>query len=203
MEKIPEGYKKDAQGRLVPIEMIKEIDLSRDELIEEIVTKAKEVSGVLAQFKAKALGDIDAFVQLSAEKYGAKLGGSKGNVTLTSFDGRFRIIRAVSDLLDFDERLQAAKALIDECIKEWVKDSRKEVRTLIDSAFLPDKTGRINAKRIMGLRRLNIGDERWQRAMEAISDSLQVTGSRMYLRIYERIEGTDEYQQIGLDSVAV
>lgn len=203
MEKIPEGYKKDAQGRLVPIEMIKEIDLSRDELIEEIVTKAKEVSGVLASFKAKALGDIDAFVQLSAEKYGAKLGGSKGNVTLTSFDGRFRIIRAVSDLLDFDERLQAAKALIDECIKEWVKDSRKEVRTLIDSAFLPDKTGRINAKRIMGLRRLNIGDERWQRAMEAISDSLQVTGSRMYLRIYERIEGTDQYQQIGLDSVAV
>jgi hypothetical protein len=200
--KVPDGFKMDAMGRLIPIKMIKEIDLSRDDLVEEIVGKAKNVSGVLNDFKGKALGDIEAFVALSAEKYGAKLGGRKGNVTLTSFDGKYRIIRAVSDLLEFDERLQAARALIDECIKEWTEDSRDEVLALIDSAFYPDRSGRVNAKRIMGLRRLKIDDEKWRRAMEALADSLQVTGSRTYLRIYERVGNTDEYRQIGLDVVA-
>lgn len=198
---VPDGYKMDAQGRLIPVKMIKEIDLSRDDLVEEIVGKARAISGELDSFKSKALGDIEAFVELSAEKYGAKLGGRKGNVTLTSFDGRFRIIRAVSDLLEFDERLQAAKALVDECIKEWTKDSRAEVQALIDSAFQVDRTGRVNAKRIMGLRRLKIDDPKWLQAMEALADSLQITGSRTYLRIYERIGASDQYRQIGLDVV--
>jgi len=42
MEKIPAGYKKDAQGRLVPVESIKEIDLTRDEIGAENSSKSSE-----------------------------------------------------------------------------------------------------------------------------------------------------------------
>ena len=34
---IPEGYKEDAAGRLVPIATIRPIDIARDELVLEIV----------------------------------------------------------------------------------------------------------------------------------------------------------------------
>jgi hypothetical protein len=166
--------------------------------VRQIVEKALKVSGVLADFNKNAQEEIEAFVELLAEKYGAKEGGRKGNITVISFDGKYRIVRAVSDRLEFDERLQAAKALIDECIKEWTEGSRSEIRALIDSAFQVDKAGRINAKRILGLRRLNIHDQKWQRAMEAISDSLQVTGSRTYLRIYER-DDLGGYRQLAMD----
>lgn len=194
---IPEGYKADSKGRLIPVESIKQIDLARDELIEEIVGKARHASEILAQFREGAFDDIEAFVELSAEKYDAKLGGAKGNLTLTSFDGRYRIKREISDHLEFDERLMAAKKLIDECIEEWSGEARKEVKTLINQAFQV-QAGRINTKRVLELRRLNFEDHRWARAMAAISDSVLVTSSKTYLRIYERIGESDQYRPISL-----
>ena len=39
---------------------------------------------------------------------------TKGNVTLTSYDGKYKIQRAIAEYLHFDERLQVAKELIDD-----------------------------------------------------------------------------------------
>ena len=124
MNNVPEGYMKDAQDRLVPISTIKQIDLERDALVNEIVANAKVVAGTIETFKEKTLGDVSAFVQLSAEKYNVRLGGDKGNVALTSFDGRYKIQRDINEYQVFDERLHAAKALIDECITDWSTGSR-------------------------------------------------------------------------------
>jgi len=196
---IPEGFRQDAKGHLVPVEMIKPIDLARDELVIELVDKAKAISKALSAFKAGAFGDIKAFVEMSAEQYKATIGGKKGNVTLLSFDGRYKIVHAVQDSIKFDERLQAARALIDECAAEWTQDARSEVRVLVNEAFRTDKVGEISTGRVLALRRLEISDLRWQRAMQAISDAVQVVGSKSYVRIYERIGDSDQYASIPLD----
>lgn len=196
---IPAGYRADAQGRLVPVAHIKEVDLLRDDTVADLAREAKALSAALAAFRAKANNTIEAFAQLSAEKYGAKVGGKKGNLTLVSFDGRLKIIRAVSDQLVFDERLQAAKVLIDECINEWASGSRSELRTLINDAFQVDRAGKIDTARVLSLRRLDIKDERWLRAMEAIGDSLKVASSRSYLRFYERVGENGHEVAIALD----
>ncbi|MDO8934212.1 MAG: DUF3164 family protein [Rhodocyclaceae bacterium] len=203
VEQPPEGYKRDAQNRLVPIESIKPIDLARDDLVQEIVFKAMHLSGDIAEFRTEAFADITAFIQLSAEEYGAKVGGAKGNVTLMSFDGRYKVQRAIQERIVFDERLQAAKALIDACIHEWSQGARSEIRTLINSAFEVDKEGNINTGRVLSLRRLDIKDAKWQQAMQAISDAIQVAGSKSYLRVYKRVGDTDEYQPISLDVASV
>ncbi|WP_374188659.1 DUF3164 family protein [Avibacterium paragallinarum] len=36
-------------------------------------------------------------------------GGNKGNITLFSYDGKYKIVRAISDHLQFDERIQALR----------------------------------------------------------------------------------------------
>ena len=149
------------------------------------------------------MGDIEAFVALAAEKYGANLGGQKGNVTLMSFDGRYKLRRQIGENLTFDERLQAAKALIDDCIREWTTGSRTELQALINDAFQVDKEGRINTGRILGLRRLNIEDDRWRRAMDAISDSLQVSGTTAYFRLYERQGDGERYTSVPVDMAAI
>lgn len=200
-EAIPAGYMKDAQDRLVPVESIRQIDRERDTLVNEIVDQAKGLAGTIANFKAKTLQDVQAFVELSAEKYKAKLGGRVGNVTLTSFDGRYKVVRSIDEHQIFDERLQAAKALVDECITEWSAGSRAEIRTLINGAFQVDKQGRLNVNRILSLRRLDIADERWQQAMTAIGESLQTVGSKPYLRIYER-QTDGGYKPLPLDVAA-
>ena len=200
---IPAGYWRDGEGRLIPENMVKPIDRARDDLVRELVGKAKAASAVLADFKAKAFGDIGAFVGMSGEQYGVKLGGVKGNVTLLSFDGRFKIVRQIQEHLVFDERLQAAKQLIDECIQTWTEGSSDEIKALINDAFQVNKEGKINTARVLGLKRLNINDEKWLRAMQAIADSVQVAGSKPYIRIYERVGDTDQYQPISLDVAAV
>lgn len=200
---VPEGYRLDAQGRLVPESMIKPIDLERDQLVLGIVEKARVLNDALRTFKTEVFGDVDALVLLSAEQYGAKLGGTKGNVTLMSYDGRYKVQRAKADNITFDERLQGAKALIDECLQEWVQGSRPEVVTLINDAFRVDQAGNLRTGSILALRRLEITDERWQRAMQAISDAVTVVATSAYVRVYERVGDTDQYQPISLDLAKV
>ncbi len=198
MQAIPEGYLRDAQGRLVPREMVKEIDLARDALVAEIVSNAINLSALIKSFKEKTMGDIEAFVALSAERFGANLGGGKGNITLRSFDGSYKICRDMAEQLVFDERLQVAKALIDECIVEWSNGASAELRVLITDAFQVDKQGRVNTKRILALKRVNIENETWKRAMDAIAESIQIAATRAYIRIYER-QDDGNYRHISLD----
>ena len=200
---IPEGYRQDAKGCLVPESMIKPIDRTRDELVRELARQARIVSDGLREFKTRVFADINAFVDLSAEQYDVKLGGKKGNLTLFSFDGAFKVQIAIAEHMVFDERLQAAKHLIDECIIAWSQGSRDEIKVLVQAAFQTDKEGKINTGRVLALRRLDIRDEKWQKAMQAIGESLQVVGSKEYVRIYERIGNTDQYRPISLDVAAV
>jgi len=200
---VPEGYMEDMKGRLVPVDMVDELDQTRDALVREIVTAAKATQEVLSTFKVRAMADTQAFVELSGEQYGVKIGGKKGNVTLYSFDGRYRIERAMSDYIVFDERLQVAKELIDECIHEWTNGSRSEVKALVEHAFKANSEGQVSTHRVLGLRQLKIDHPTWKRAMEAISDSMKVVETKAYLRVYERDEESEAYKPVSLSLSAV
>jgi len=202
-EQIPEGYLRDAQGRLVPQELVKEVDRERDELVRELVAKAREVQQLMAKFRAQAMDDIQAFIQLSGEKYDTQVGGKKGNVTLVSFDGRYKVQRHISEHLVFDERLQVAKEMIDQCIHRWTDGSRSEIRALVEHAFQVDKEGKISTGRVLGLRTLDITDPQWLEAMQAISDSVRVAGAKAYVRFYERESDGKSYRPIPLDLAAL
>ncbi len=195
---IPDGYRVDARGRLIPEAQIKPIDLARDQLVREIVSGASKLATELQAFKRGAFDDIEALVELSADQYGVKLGGRKGNVQLVSVDGRHKVLRAGADRITFDERLQAAKGLIDECLNDWTEKGPGELRVIVQDAFDVDKAGNINVGKILSLRRHKIDDERWKRAMDAIGDAIQVIGTTPYIRVYERIGDSDKYRLLSL-----
>lgn len=196
---VPDGYKLDSQGRLVPVALIREIDLMRDELVLRMFALARQQAEELAKLKALMFSEIADFISLSADQYGVTIGGKKGNVTLMSYDGRYKLQRAIQESLVFDERLQAAKALIDACLQRWSQGSQPEIKVLINDAFQVDKEGNINTGRVLGLRRLAITDPEWLQAMTAIGESLQVAGSRSYVRLYERVGESDKYVPLSLD----
>ncbi|MGC8341818.1 DUF3164 family protein [Pantoea ananatis] len=199
----PQGYWVDAKGVLTPESLIKDIDRARDSLVQEVIGRAIELNKALAEFKLSGFSDIGAFVDLSANEYGVSLGGKKGNVTLYSFDGRYKIQRAMQDRIAFDERLQAAKALIDECLADWTEGARPEIHAIINRAFQTEKEGEVNTGAVLALRRLEIDDERWSKAMQAIGEAVQVVGSRSYIRVYERVGDSDQYRPISLDIAGV
>jgi len=201
--KIPKGYMLKADGSFVPKKLVSNLDLNRDDLVKGLVTSAKSAQQPLADFKRSAMQEIEEFIIDSAEAYGAKMGGKKGNVTLYSFDGRYKVVRSFAENIYFDERLQAAEALVTECILAWSKGSRAEIKVLVQSAFQTDKQGKISTQRILGLKRLEISDPKWLSAMQAITDSIQVASAKSYIRFYERIGDSEEYTAISLDIAAL
>ena len=201
---VPEGFMLNARGGLDPVAIVKDVDKLRDDMVHEIVKESIQKHKELQEMKKRFFSTIDAFVRLSAEKYNLNYGGKKGNMTFLSYDGMYKVVVSVNENIFFDERLQIAKELIDQCIQDWATDSRNEIKALIQDAFYVGKSGKLDKNRILGLRRLDIQDERWQKAMTAISDSIQIAGSREYIRIYERDpNNSDKYNLINLDIAAL
>jgi hypothetical protein len=198
-----DNFRRNSKGHLVPIDQIKDIDRLRDDLVQNVIARVKTLQAEMMAAKQAIASEVEAFLELSAREYDTAYGGKKGNVTLASFDGQYQVKRAMADHLAFDERLQVAKELIDQCIHEWTAGSSSEVQALVEHAFQTDREGKISTSRVLGLRQLNIQDDKWQKAMRAIMDSIQITGSKSYLRFYER-EGQDgPYRPIPLDIAAL
>lgn len=200
---IPPGYWADANGNLTPVGKIKPIDKDRHQVVTQLCEQAKKQSAALVGFKTTAMQAVAEFVDRSLAQYEVKHGGKKGNITLLTFDGHYKIVRQMQETLTFDERLQAAKALIDECIQGWSKGSNANIKVLVNDAFQVDQQGKISTGRVLGLRRLDIKDETWLKAMQAIGDSMRVASTKPYIRFYERDEITGDYCPINLDVAAI
>jgi len=185
---VPEGYMKDRKGRLVPVEQVSEYDREMDDFVRARVAEAKVKSQAMAEFKRQSFGDCYAWIELSAEKFGRKPGGLKGNVTFSTFDGSQQIKIAVQDRLTFGPELQVAKDMIDDCLKAWSAGADEKLLTLITDAFDVDKEGKLNTGRIVSLRQLNIQDELWQQAMDALNKALVVSVTSTYINFKEQDE---------------
>lgn len=139
------------------------------------------------------------FEALLAQEYGATLGGAKGNKTLTTHDGLFKITVQVADNIVFGPELQTAKTLVDECLNEWSAGARDEIRAIVQRAFNTDKAGQINRSEIFMLLRLDITDARWQQAMKAIRDAMRIEGSKTYVRCHRRATPNSGWQAVTID----
>lgn len=183
-------YMEDAKGALVPVETIKPQHQLEDELVRKVMGFAIALSEQIGRFKGHTTTDLGEFDALLAQQYGVTKGGRKGNRSYKTHDGQFEIEVRVQDQVEFGPELQIAKGLVDECLNEWAEDARAELRAIVTRAFNTDKEGRINRSEIFMLLRLEITDERWQRAMQAIRDAMRVTGSKSYIRFWKR-DGID------------
>lgn len=191
------------KGHLVPAELVKPEHKLEDQLVLELFTRAGELHKLLAEFKRAAFSDIDALLALLSEKYGVTKGGRKGNLTLTSYDGLTKVQLQVSDGFVFGPELQLAKQLIDEMIKASSGGADEKIIALVNHAFAVDRQGQVNRGNILGLRRLNIQDAKWEQAMQAITDSVRVTSTSQYIRFYRRPTPEAQWQAVTLDFAGV
>ncbi|MDQ0454686.1 DUF3164 family protein [Rhizobium paknamense] len=192
-------FMEDAKGNLLPVGNIKPEDKLQDETVRKIMKYAMELSAQVARFRGHTVADLGAFDALLAQEYGAKIGGQKGNRTYQTIDGKMKVVVQVADQISFGPQLQIAKGLIDECLVEWSAESRPEIQAIVTRAFNTDKEGQINKSELFMLLRLDIEDERWNRAMEAIRNSITVTGSKEYVRFYTRQSAADAWQAVTID----
>ena len=198
---------KNAQGHMIPLSQISGSDQMKDEVANRLCAEAEEVQAIVAAFKAKAFAEMNAARSLIFEKFNAKIGGAKGGFSVRAFDGSCEAKVEVAERVSFGIELQAAKALIDECIESWASDGDLDprIRTLVEHAFQVNKAGRIDTQRVLGLRKLPMKDRQgnpdaaWARAMDAVTEALNVDGTATYMRFYRRNSVTNRHEQISLN----
>lgn len=200
---IPAGFVRNAIGHLVPMDQVREQDKLRDQVAVELSEEAKALSLALKNFKKKALGDVADLISIAGERYGVQMGGKKGNVTIPSYDGKFKVVRSYADRLTFTEEMEVAKVMVYDCIKAWSKGADNHLLAIVDRVFSPNRNGQIKTSDVLDLLRLEIDDDGWKTAMQAVKDSILVTGSAVYIRVYERIGDSDNYKAIPLDLAVV
>lgn len=192
-------YMRNAMGHLVPREQIREQDLLRDQVARSLAEEAMDLSNRLKAFKLRALGDVADLVRIAGERYQVTLGGEKGNITISAFDGSVKVIRSVAQNIVFTEEIEAGKQLINRCIDRWTEGANVNVRALVDRAFRTDAKGQIKTTAVLELFRLEIDDPEWVTAMAAIRDSIQANGTSTYVRVYKRVGDSEQYTSVPLD----
>lgn len=192
-------YLQDAKGALVPLSLVKPQHLLEDELVRKVMGHAIALSDQVTRFKEHCFDDLSAFEALLAQEYAATVGGPKGNKTLMTHDGLFKVQVQVADNIVFGPELQIAKTLVDECLNEWAEGARDEIRAIVTRAFNTDKAGQINRSEIFMLLRLEIEDPRWKKAMQAIRDAMKVVGSKTYIRCFRRAAQDAAWEPVSID----
>lgn len=195
---VPAGYMVDGKGNLVNKKNVKAIDVRRDALVKKLWKKANRLHEELQAFRGEALETIGALVVESAQEHGVVLGGKKGNVVLTSFDGSIRVQRTIAERISFTEELEVARSLVHECLQEFSKGANKNLKALVDNAFEIDNKGNVSVSKILGLRRVKIEHEQWRKAMDIIADSISVVSSKEYVRFYTRNKD-GEYEHVNMN----
>lgn len=200
---IPDGYMKDAQGRLVPRENVKPQYLLEDELVRSLHEKAAVIREDMAAFKRSGFNDVAALQDLLNEKYQAKVGGPKGNITLSTYDGSLRVSVCMGESISFGPELQVAKSLLDELFQQWTDGANADLKIIVMEAFDVGKEGKISTTKVLGLRRYNVSDPTWKRAMDAIADSIRVDSTKSYLRLHVRETPDKAWEILPLDLAKV
>lgn len=200
---VPPGYMKDARGGLIPEDKVRPIDKLEDQLVRKIHDYGQQLSDQIARFKGHTIDDIDAFLQILAERYDTRPRGKKGNMTFLSYDGTMKVQVQVQESIAFGAELQVAKQLVDDCLNRWSDGADANLRAVVNDAFNVDKEGRINRQALFRLRRLEINDPTWQQAMQAITDAVRIVGSKMYIRIHKRDTPESPWRLVPIDLAAV
>lgn len=176
----------DPQGLEIPPSRVSKEEKARERTIDRVFKEVWKLRKALIDGKEVITGEVEQHLDAFAKA--AKLDGWKGNATITNFQNTLKIERSVNELLDFTEEISLAQQKIAECIKKWSDKANRNLRLVVDDAFKTDSKGKLNKKRIIGLKRLEIEDETWQEAMQLIDDAIRIVDSRIYYTFHVKDE---------------
>ena len=172
----------DSRGAACPVKFIPDVERKRDAAVERIHKIGKRLEEQMRKAKRDVLDEIEAYLEWLDKDSDAPR-SRKSNTTLTNYSGDKQVELAMDDVIKLDERLQQAKELVDEYVASLGESAPDELTTLAHTSFDTDKSGRVNQALVLRLVKYQFKDERWQRAVQLIRESIQVVGTRQYLQL--------------------
>lgn len=179
--------------------------LLANDLAIDMVDEARALQDLMRETKQRLFGKAEEYVEALLSEYKAKKRqGSRGTFTAESLDSCFKVDLSVADFRRVNSDIIAAQALMAEVLDDITSDINPNVRALLSAAFEPDeRTGRVNVDRLRSVRKAKVSHPRWPEVLQAVANSIDVAGSRPYLRFYWRETRDKDWQPITLQFSAL
>jgi len=187
-------------GSRIPARRIDPRRLLAHDTAHKLVDQARTLQELLRDEKLKLYAEVDAYLDLVLESYGARLGGSRGGLRIEAIDGVRKVEVSVTDYQSVTAAIEAARMLMNEILDDLVGDASDDLRAIVGNAFARNsKTGKISTERVLSLRQLNLSHPKWPQAKDAISDAVITAGSKRYMRFHERDTPQSPWKQVDLN----
>ncbi len=192
----PDGFVYNAEGNLIAKSNISAVELRKDAFATSMVEQVKEQQKRLIQFKENLATAFESFRVELLDQYDAKLHtrGSGDNVTVFSFDGRYKMTFKTPKLKTLGPEFEASRELA----REWFhqnKDNAPHDLLLPAQEFY---TGEMSLNKALKFIGWKVQDPILVKAQAAAKDSMIVIGKKSYFNFYERGED-GEYQPVHLN----
>lgn len=192
----PEGFVYNAEGNLIAKSNISAVELRKDAFATSMVEQVKEQQKRLIQFKENLVTAFESFRIELLDQYDAKLHkrGSGDNVTVFSFDGRYKMTFTSPKVKTLGPEFEASRELA----REWFhqnKDNAPHDLLLPAQEFYTGEMSLDKALKFIGWK---VQNPILVKAQTAAKDSMIVIGKKSYFNFYERDEN-NEYQPVHLN----
>lgn len=192
-------------GELYTRSMLNPQIVKADDVVRKTVKLAEKLSDYVAAVNHSVTNTVLKHLDETAEAHGEKW---QGSTILKTFDGTMQIEIDVQQIRSYDERLQVAA----EKIRSWI-DRKLELVTdpgarrvfeqvsqIAKTALRIDHKGNVDQAKLIQLRKFEFSTEpEWVEAMQLISESERITGSKRYIRFKKANPETGKLESIPVD----
>ena len=190
---------RDHNGYDIPVNSIPKVELQKDKVAAKLVAEFKKMSLRLQHLKDEAFDEADKIYEQQLKAYsieGPSVDKLKGNFTFYSYDKAYKVEVNVGQRLEFDDKINLAKAEIDAYLQEITEGQNSDIVIIVNNAFTTVR-GKLDHKRILQLFSYKIKNVHWEKAMELLKDSITTNHSKRYIKVSER-DSNGEYQVINV-----
>lgn len=184
---------KDHRGNDIPSNYIHKLDKDKHAAAERFVKQAMKLSEQMSKFKSEVIDKCDELYNKALEENKVSVRqNAKGGYTVSTIDKRTKVVFTISETMRFDDNIDIAQELIQQYLESITSDGvNPDLKLLINEAFKTRK-GQLDTKRVMGLLKLEIKNEKWVRAMELIRKSISVDSKKRYISFWTTdVEGKE------------
>lgn len=200
---IPEGYVMNASGDLIKEDNLTPLQREEDALVKKLWPRAEALHNEMAAFKTDAMNTVAEVLARCVKQHGIKrFERIKGNVSFVTVDGMYKVERAISDKIEANSSIEAARQLFEQYAQVLEQQSGEDAKEFIRDYFRLNKDQYVTS-RLVDLCNKNFNHPLYKKARGALQQALFVTGTKAYLRFYKRNKADDSWVAMPLQFSAI
>lgn len=184
-------YLINAKGEKILKEYIKDDDLKRDQLVNDVFFEIETLEKEMAERKKEILNKVKKFYLDMAKAKKVRIDGDDilSNIVLKSYDEKKEVKVYKNDIISIpDEQLKLAEKCFKNYIQKMKTDGKivSDIEMIINRVFSFDRKSGISKTRVIDLLSIQINDKDWAKGVKIIREAIKTIATKEYINFRRR-----------------